>query len=133
MTTDLLKKIFLADAAACVAFFALLVLATGNVSALLGLDASFVAAGGWICLGAAALLAWLGTRAAPPALFAWLAVFLNIDWVIASVVVFELEFATLTALGRVVILAQAGAVLGFVALEAAGARQLPRNRPRVNA
>ncbi len=133
MTTDLLKKIYLADAASCAAFFALFVLATGKVSTLLGIDAGIITAGGWICLGAAALLAWLGTRATPPALLAWLVVFLNIDWMIASVIVFELEFATLTALGRVVILAQAAGVLGFVALEAAGARTLPRNRARATA
>ena len=126
MTVNFLKKILLLDAAVCAAIFVVDVLFTAQVSSLLGLAPVYVVAGGWICLGAALLLGYAGTRAAPPALLIWLIVFLNIDWVIASVVVFEIEYASLTALGRVVILGQALGTIAFILPEALGARMLGR-------
>ncbi|MCA1749566.1 MAG: hypothetical protein ABR601_06845 [Parasphingopyxis sp.] len=132
MTVDFLKKILLLDAAVCAAIFAVDVLFTAQVSAALGLAPVYVAAGGWICLGAAILLGYAGTRAVPPALLVWLIVFLNVDWVIASVVVFEIEFANLTALGKVVLLGQAAATLAIAAVEAGGARMLG-HRPQTAA
>lgn len=133
MTVDFLKKILLLDAAVCAAIFAADVLFTAQVSSLFGLAPVYVAAGGWICLGAAILLGYAGTRAVPPAPLVWLIVFLNVDWVIASLVVFEIEFASLTALGKVVILGQAAATLGIATIEASGARMLGRQRKTATA
>jgi len=133
MTIDFLKKILLLDAAVCAAIFLADIVAGAQISAMLGLAPVYVAAGGWICVGAALLLGFAGTRAVPPVLLVWLAVFLNIDWVIASIVVFELEIASLTAIGKVIVLGQAIAVLGFVALEAMGARMIGRERTAATA
>ena len=128
MTVNFLKKILLLDAAVCAAIFVVDVLFTAQVSSLLGLAPVYVAAGGWICLCAALLLGYAGTRSAPPALLVWLIVFLNIDWVIASVVVFEIEYTSLTALGRIIVLGQALGTIAFIVLEAMGARMLGRQR-----
>lgn len=128
MTVDFAKKVFLADALVCALTFVGCVFATQAIAADTGLATGTVAAAGWICLGAALIWAWLGTRAQPPVLICWLAIFLNIDWIVASVVVFELEYASLTAYGRTLILAQAAGVLGFVVLEVIGTRAIGRER-----
>lgn len=124
MTIDLLKKILFLDAATCAALFLAAMVFGAPISAALGLAPVYVAAAGWICLGAAALMAFTATRETPPALLVWLVVFLNIDWVIASVVVFEIEYASLTALGRFVILGQALGTFVYIVPEAMGARML---------
>lgn len=128
MTVDFAKKVFLADALVCALTFVGCVFATQAIAADTGLGTGIVAAAGWICLGAAAIWAWLGTRAQPPVLICWLAIFLNIDWIIASIVVFELNYASLTAYGRTIILAQAAGVLGFVVLQILGVRAIGRQR-----
>ncbi|QLC24681.1 hypothetical protein HFP57_06320 [Parasphingopyxis algicola] len=128
MTVDFAKKVFLADAIVCALTFVGCVFATQAIAADTGLGTGPVAAAGWICLGAALIWGWLGTRARPPILICWLAIFLNIDWIIASVVLFELEYASLTAYGRALIVAQAVGVLGFVVLEVMGVRAIGRQR-----
>lgn len=128
MTTDLLKKMFLADAALCAAVFLAGVLATASLAAATGLAPGIVAAAGWICLAAAALLAWLGSRTVPPASVAWLAVLLNLGWVAASIAVFEIDYGSLTALGRVLVPLQAAGVLLFALAEGWGARGLGARR-----
>lgn len=130
MTVDLLKKILVLDAAACGTIFAAGLLFGVPIAAAVGLAPVYLIAGGWICLGAAVLLAYAGTRAVPPAALVWLIVFLNIDWVIASVVVLEIEFATLTALGKAIILGQALGTVAFIVPETIGARMLGRRRKR---
>ncbi|WP_299321310.1 hypothetical protein [Parasphingopyxis sp.] len=128
MTVDFAKKVFLADAIVCALTFAGCVFATQMIAADTGLGTGIVTAAGWICLGAALIWGWLGTRAQPPVLICWLAIFLNIDWIIASIVVFELEYAALTSEGRALILAQAAGVLGFVILQIMGVRAIGRQR-----
>ncbi|MEM8695408.1 MAG: hypothetical protein AAGE05_05240 [Pseudomonadota bacterium] len=128
MTVDFAKKVFLADAVVCALTFIGCVFATDLIAADTGLSSGIVATAGWICLGAAVIWGWLGTRAQPPVLICWLAIFLNIDWIVASIVVFELNTASLTAAGSAIILAQAAGVLGFVVLEIMGVRAIGRQR-----
>lgn len=122
MTSKSLSQFLALDAATCVAVFAAGVFATGAVAALTGLPAGIVSAAGWICLAAAALLAYLTVR--PTRGLLWLAIAGNIAWVIASVVVWIAYFGQLTPIGHAVIVAQAIGVELFVMLEMRGARSL---------
>lgn len=124
MNVDILKKILLLDAATCAAIFLSDMLAGAQISALLGLAPGYVTAAGWICLGAALMLGYAGTRTVLAAGLVWLVAIVNLGWVAASIAVFEIELAHLTGAGIVIILAQAAGVLGFAALEAIGARRL---------
>ena len=85
MTKLTLPTILLADALSCGAIFALGVFATRPVAGLLGLPELVVAAGGWICLAAGMLLAFLAIR--PVKLLLALAIAGNAAWVLASVAV----------------------------------------------
>jgi hypothetical protein len=129
MTLDYVKKIFLIDAAACALTFGSGVFATQMIAADTGLSPFIVAEAGWICLGAALLWGWLGTRAQPPIRICWLAIALNIGWIAASIGVFELNYASLTTLGRILVPLQAAGVLMLVVLEIMGVRQMGRQRP----
>ena len=68
------------------------------------------------------------TKTQPPVLIYWLALLLNINCVIASIIIFEFNYASLTAAGRTLILAQAASVLGFVILEIIGVWAIGRQR-----
>lgn len=129
MTLDYVKKIFLIDAAACALTFASGVFATQRIAADSGLSPFIVAEAGWICLGAALLWGWLGTRAQPPIRICWLAITLNIGWIAASIGVLELNYASLTTFGRLLVSLQAAGVLMLVLLEIMGVRQMSRQRP----
>ncbi len=128
MTADLLKKILLIDAATCAAIFIAHIVAGASVATLLGLSPAYVAAGGWICLGAALVLGFAGTRKVPSAGLVWSIALVNLGWVAASIAVFEIELAKLTGIGTAIVLAQAAGVSGFAVLEALGAREIGRNR-----
>jgi hypothetical protein len=110
------------DAASCALFFGLCVGVTATVSELLGLPPSVVAAGGWICLPAAVLLAWAAVRPSKPLLAAL--VVANLGWVLASFGVWIAWFGQLTLLGHVVLIAQALAVELFLTLEWRGMKAL---------
>lgn len=118
MTNKTLSQILALDAATCTAVFALGVLATAPVAGLTGLPEPVLNAGGWICLAAAALLAWLAFR--PSRGLLRLAIAGNIGWVAASIAVWIAYSSSLTALGHAIVIAQAIGVAGFVFLESRG-------------
>lgn len=122
-------KIFLALDGAATAILALaLLFAGGPLAAQFGLPQVYLVWGGWICLGAAALLFYAATRPVPPVLAVWDVVAINLSWVVASIVVFEIEMARLTVLGQVAIIGLALVVLGAAIVQAMGARMLGRGR-----
>jgi hypothetical protein len=127
MTLGFTKRVFLADATVCALTFLACIFATSMLMADTGLTSTVVVAGGWICLGAAMLWGCLGTRAVPPVALCWLAITLNIGWIIGSLAVFELSFATLTSYGRLLLPLQAAGVLGFVIFQIMGTRQIARS------
>jgi len=129
MTLSFVKKVFLIDAAVCALTFASGVFATQMIAADTGLSVTIVTEAGWICLGAALLWGWLGTRAQPPVIICWLAIMLNIGWIAASIGVFEMNYANLTTEGRLLVSLQAIGVLVLVVLEIMGTRQMSRQRP----
>ncbi|HEV2600012.1 hypothetical protein [Sphingopyxis sp.] len=112
-----LKNVLVADAITCGGVFAVGLLAAAPVGALLGLPASVVAVGGWICLAAALLMIVAARQAVPnPALVKLIALG-NLGWVAASFAVIATFGAQMTALGIAVVVAQAIGVLGFAILE----------------
>ena len=117
-----LSTVLLLDALTCAAVFVLGVFATAMVAALTGLPDGVVSAAGWICLVAAALLAFLAARPVKPLLL--VAIAGNVAWVVASIAVW-LSFADrLTPIGHAVVLAQAAVVALFVVLESRGLKSL---------
>ncbi|RED15079.1 hypothetical protein [Parasphingopyxis lamellibrachiae] len=128
MTPDYVKKIFLIDAAACALTFGSGVFATQMIATDTGLSPFIVAEAGWICLGAALLWGWLGTRAHPPLRICWLAIALNIGWIAASIGVLELNYASLTTHGQLLVPLQTVGVIILVTLEIIGVRQMSRQR-----
>lgn len=112
-----LKNVLVADAITCGGVFAVGLLAAAPVGALLGLPASVVAVGGWICLAAALLMVVAARQAVPnPALVKLIALG-NLGWVAASFAVVATFSAQMTGLGIAVVVAQAIGVLGFAILE----------------
>lgn len=112
-----LKNILIADAFTCTGVFAIGLLAANPVGALLGLPASVVAIGGWICLAAALLMVVAARQAVPSAALVKLIALGNLGWVAASFAVIATFAAQMTALGIAVVIAQAFAVLLFAILE----------------
>lgn len=123
MTQTYLSRVLWLDAVSCGAIFVLGAFASGPVGALLGLPPTVVSIGGWICLVAGALLAFLAVR--PVKWLLALAIAGNAAWVAASMAVWLAWFGELTRLGHVVLVAQAAAVALFVALELRGLRSAP--------
>ena len=112
-----LKNILIADAITCTGVFAIGLLAANPVGALLGLPASVVAIGGWICLAAALLMIVAARQAVPSAALVKLIALGNLGWVAASFAVVATFAEQMTGLGIAVVIAQAFAVLLFAILE----------------
>ena len=89
---------------------------------LLGLPAALVQASGVLVLGFVALIALLLAQPQPPRWGLRTLVAGNALWVVASVVVVELHWPTLNALGVAYVLAQAGFVAVLAGLQARAAR-----------
>lgn len=126
MTVKFLKLFLLLDAASTALLAAAFLLAGPQLAALFGLPETYLFWGGWICAAAAAILAYAGTRAVPPTFAVWEVAAINIGWVVASIAVFEIELADLTALGITAILGLAAVVFGAALIQMAGARMLGR-------
>lgn len=122
MTSKSLSRILALDAVTCAAVFVLGVLATASLAALTSLPAPVLEAGGWICLAAALLLAYLALR--PSRGLLWIAIAGNAAWVAASLALWAVTFPGLTGLGHAVIVAQAIGVAVFTLLEIRGAGAL---------
>jgi hypothetical protein len=115
MIKPVLAKVLLLDAVSCGAIFVIGALATEPAARLLGLPETVVSLGGWICLAAGLLLAFLAVR--PVRALLALAIAGNVAWVAASLAAWLIWFGQLTALGQAFVVAQAVAVAVFVALE----------------
>ncbi len=126
MTIRFLKTFLLLDGVSTALLAAALLLGGAYLSPLFGLDASYLFWGGAICAIAAAVLLYAGTRAVPPTSAVWEVVAINFGWVVASIAVFEIEYAQLTPLGSAAILGLAAIVLVAALIQFAGARMLGR-------
>jgi len=128
MTGKTLSQVLALDAVTCSAVFALGVFATGFVAGLTGLPDGVISAGGWICLAAAALLAFLAVK--PSRGLLWLAILGNAGWVLASIAVYVVFLDRLTQIGHTVVLVQIAGVALFTVLELRGIGAV-RARPAI--
>lgn len=122
--TTFLKRVLFLDAASCIGMGAGLALAGASLAAPLGLPAPLLTAAGIVLIPIGLFMAFVATRAAPPALLVWLVILGNLAWVAKSVGVILL-FPAITALGAAFVLAQAAWVALMAWLEHAGLRRAP--------
>ncbi|WP_332687816.1 hypothetical protein, partial [Escherichia coli] len=108
--TKLMKWALLGDAAASAATGLLLATAAGPLSGWLGLPAGLLQVAGLILLPYAAFVLWAGTRASAPRLAVRAIVWINLLWVLDSLML--LAFQPAGALGIAFVLVQAVVVLG---------------------
>ncbi len=125
-STPLLRLALLGDAAATGTTGLLLATVAEALAPLLGLAGPLLRSAGLMLLPYAAVIAWAGTRAAPPRWAVRAAVALNLVWTADSLLLLFWGPASLTAPGAAFVLAQALVVLGFAiaqwtALRRAGA------------
>lgn len=121
----LLRRALQLDAVATGATaIALLAFAT-PLSTWLGLPAALLGAAGFVLVAFVALLAWLLARPRLSPRWAWAVITINALWVVDSVALLLWPGIDATALGVAFVLAQAGAVALFAALQWIGVRRLP--------
>jgi hypothetical protein len=113
-----LKQLLAFDAFTCLAFGALLIAASAPLAGLLGLPAGLLFYAGIVLLPCAALMLLAARSLAKP--LVWIVVAGNFAWAAASVLV-AFAFST-TALGFLLVLAQAFLVALLGALEARATR-----------
>src|SRR5256885_15393419 len=115
-----LRRMLLVDAATCVATGALLSLAAGPLSSLLGLPAGLLLWAGLALFPIAAFMLWVATRASPPRPGVWLVIAGNAAWVFGSIAILGLSP---TALGYAFVIVQAVAVALLAQLGYSGPRR----------
>jgi hypothetical protein len=121
--SPLLRFALLADAAGSGAVGLLMMAGGAALAPVLGLPATLLQVAGAVCLGWAALMAWMSRSQALPGWSVWTAIGLNLVWVVDSLLVLASGWVAPTGLGAAFVLAQAAAVLGFTALQWAGLRR----------
>jgi hypothetical protein len=122
MNNSLLRNILAVDALTCMATGLVLSTAASSLAGPLGLSAELLRGAGLSLFPFAVFLAYLAKRSEIPAKPVWIAVALNLLWVIDSVLLFA--WTAPTALGYAFVSAQALAVLVISGLEIAGLKRL---------
>lgn len=122
--TLFLKRVLFLDAASCLGMGTALAIAGDILAAPLGLPTALLTGAGVALIPIGLFMAFVATRAAPPAILVWLIVLGNVAWVAKSLGVILL-FPTITALGTAFVVAQAGWVMLMAALEYSGLRRAP--------
>jgi hypothetical protein len=117
-----LKRVLILDAASCLGMSALLLLGTGALAPLFGLDAAIVRGAGLALLPIGLFILWLGTRAAAPAALVYAVIVGNILWSVESVALAATTDG-ITPLGIAFVTAQAAAVALLSTLEWVGIRR----------
>ena len=123
LPSPLLRRALVADALASGVCGLVLAAAARPLSELLGLPAGLLRGAGLALLPFAALLAWLGSRAALPQAAVWAVVAVNALWVVESVVLLMSGWVQPTGLGVAFVLAQAALVGLLAELEVGGLRR----------
>jgi len=120
---DLLRPVLRLDAAASGALGIAAVAGAGVLDTLLGLPADLLRGVGIFLVVYAVGLVVLAARPRIPRPAVWVVVLGNSAWVLASLGLAVGLWSTMTALGLVVVLAQAGAVAVFADLQYAALRR----------
>lgn len=121
-----LRRVLALDAVTSGAMGALLVLAQGTLSSMLGLSTSLLFWAGLSLLPFAAFVGWLAMRELPPRAAVWAVVLVNALWVIDSFVLLASAWPDLTLLGKVFVLFQAVFVAVLAELQFFGLRRTGR-------
>ena len=122
-----LKRVLLLDAASCLGLGAMLLLGTGLLSGLFGIDSRTLLLAGAILVPCGLFIAWTATRVP---ISPWLVIFIilmNIWWVAESLLLLGQNSAT-SAIGFAFVIAQALAVAGLAALETMGVVRIRASR-----
>lgn len=122
MNNSLLRNILALDALTCMATGLLLSTTASTLSAPLGLSAALLRGAGLSLFPFAVFLAYLAKRSEIPAKPVWLAIGVNLLWVLDSALLFA--WTAPTALGYAFVTVQALAVLVISGFEIAGVRRL---------
>ena len=120
MNGQSLKLILTIDALTCAVMAALLLLAGGVLSGLLGIAPAVLTVAGVLLIPVAVLMALTAARSPQPAALVKLIVLGNVCWVIASVAL--VLMTPMNALGTAFVLAQAVVVALFAYLENGASR-----------
>jgi hypothetical protein len=118
-----LRRVLALDSASCAAIGLLLCLGAAPLAGMFGLGERLLFGAGVLLLPLAAFIAWLASRATPPAALVWLVIAGNVAWSVESFLLISTEGARITALGTAFVAGQALAVLAITALEYAGLRR----------
>lgn len=124
-SNPLLRFALLGDAVASGATGLLMAAAASPLSPLLGLPEPLLRGAGLVCLGYAAIVGWLGARAAPPRAAVLAVVAVNLLWALECLGLPALGFVAPNALGLAFLALQAVVVAGFAAAQWAGLRRAP--------
>jgi len=119
--TLFLKRVLLLDAANCLIMGAGLLAGAGALAAPLGLPEALLSGAGIVLLPIGLFMAFVASRARPPALLVWLIILGNLGWAAESLLVAFAQTGV-TALGTAFVATEAAAVLGLASLEYAGLR-----------
>ncbi|HEY0878647.1 MAG TPA: hypothetical protein VGE10_09365 [Zeimonas sp.] len=119
---SLLRHALLGDALVSGATGLLLVGAAAALAGPLGLPESLLRIAGASLLPFAAIVSWVGTRAAPSRAAVWAIVAYNAMWVLESFALLVLGWYAPSALGIAFVVAQALAVAAFAELQVFGLR-----------
>jgi hypothetical protein len=122
MNNSLLRNILAVDALTCVATGLLLSTTASALSEPLGLSAELLRGAGLSLFPFAVFLAYLAKRSEIPAKPVWIAIGVNLLWVVDSALLFA--WTAPTTLGYAFVSAQALAVLVIAGLEIAGVKRL---------
>lgn len=120
--TTFLKRVLLLDAASCLGMGLGLIAGADALAGPFGLPAALLSGAGISLIPIGLFMAFVATRAAPPATLVWLIILGNAGWVIQSLALVELA-PSVSALGTAFVLAQAAFVTVIAALEYAGLRR----------
>lgn len=122
-SSPLLKRTLLADGLTSLTLGALLIATAGFASTALGLPEGLLRVAGLICLPFAAGVLWLARQGRPPEAAIWTVIAANGGWVAASIALLVSGWVAPTALGLVLVIAQAVIVGLFAELQYVGLRR----------
>lgn len=123
--SSFLRRVLLADAAACVATGLLMLLGAGFLESLLGLPGALLKYAGFVLLPFAALVGYVATRERLPRAAVWIVIASNALWTVDSILLLWSGWVEPTSLGTAFVVAQAVIVGVFAELEYFGLRRMP--------
>lgn len=119
---NFLKRVLLLDAASCLGMGLGLIAGAGALAGPLGLPAALLSSAGISLIPIGLFMAFVASRAAPPAILVWLIILGNVAWVAQSLGLIVIS-PSISALGIAFVAAQAAFVTVIAALEYAGLRR----------